>query len=102
MKAKAKVKDKVKAEENLEFPGLFAFIEFMEFLAFIASFQSWLDWLARSFASTIMVIAFLGSIVFIVLRVLLSKSLSVLELIRKGILNGHPEVVIEEELVCRP
>ena len=72
------------------------------FVASIASFESWLDWLTRSLVSSIMVIAFLGSIAFIVLRVLLSKSLSVLELIRTEILNGHPEVVIEEELVCRP
>jgi len=83
-------KVKVKVEENLEFIGL------------IASFESWLDWLTRSLVSSIMVIVFLGSIAFIVLRVLLSKSLGVLELIRTEILNGHPGVVIEEELVCRP
>lgn len=93
MKAKAKV------EENSEFFGSIAFIVFV---ASIASFESWLDWLTRSLVSSIMVIASFGSIAFIVLRVLLSKSLCVLELIRTKILNGHPEVVIEEELVCRP
>jgi len=99
VKVKGKIKAKVKVEENFEFFGL---ITFIGFIVLIASFELWLDRLTRSLVSSIMVIAFLGSIVFIVLRVLLSKSLSVLELIRKGILNGHPEVVIEEELVCRP
>ena len=99
VKTKAKIKAKVKVEGNFELLGS---ITFIGFIVLIASFGSWLDWLTISLVSPIMVIASFGSIAFIVLRVLLSKSLSVLELIRTEILNGHPEVVIEEELVCRP
>lgn len=64
VKAKSRIKAKVKVEGNLEF---FALIAFIVFVASIASFESWLDWLTRSLVSSIMVIAFLGSIAFIVL-----------------------------------
>lgn len=80
--------------------GPLAEIQIFDTEGFLSAGISPTDKTSLSASSAPVVIA--NNFVLSLIRVLLSKSLSVLELIRTEILNGHPEVVIEEELVCRP